>query len=128
MDTVVEGDELEEALYLLRRSTQADILAAGGAIKEESYFASLSSRTITHKGMVQSCILGQFYGDLTNPLFKTNFAIYHRRFSTNTVPKWPLAQPMRCLAHNGQPAPPLTFRPTSDGPRHLITTTSDQPM
>ena len=25
-----------------------------------------------------------------------------RRFSTNTSPKWPLAQPFRCLAHNGE--------------------------
>ena len=52
--------------------------------------------------MVMSCILGPFYRDLTNPAFKTNFAIYHRRFSTNTNPKWPLAQPFRCLAHNGE--------------------------
>jgi glutamate synthase domain-containing protein 1 len=52
--------------------------------------------------MVMSCILGPFYGDLTNPNFKTNFAVYHRRFSTNTNPKWPLAQPFRCLAHNGE--------------------------
>ena len=98
----LRGDELEEALYQLRRSTQADVLAAGGKVKEWTYFASFSSRTIVHKGMVMSCILGPFYGDLTNELFQTNFAIYHRRFSTNTVPKWPLAQPMRCLAHNGE--------------------------
>ena len=44
----------------------------------------------------------QFYADLTNEAYKTNFAIYHRRFSTNTVPKWPLAQPMRMLGHNGE--------------------------
>ena len=43
---------------------------------------------------------------LQDPRYFTNFAIYHRRFSTNTVPKWPLAQPMRMLAHNGaRPAP-----------------------
>ncbi|KAL3932174.1 MAG: hypothetical protein SGPRY_000812 [Prymnesium sp.] len=52
--------------------------------------------------MVQSVILGAFYEDLTNPLYQTNWAIYHRRFSTNTNPKWPLAQPMRSLAHNGE--------------------------
>ncbi|EOD37258.1 hypothetical protein EMIHUDRAFT_225692 [Emiliania huxleyi CCMP1516] len=68
----------------------------------ETYFASLSSRTIVYKGMVQSAVLGRFYGDLTDERYTTNFAIYHRRFSTNTVPKWPLAQPMRCLAHNGE--------------------------
>ena len=98
----LKGDDLEAALYKLRRSTQGDILNEDDKVREWSYFASLSSRTIIHKGMVMSCILGPFYGDLTNPLFKTNFAIYHRRFSTNTNPKWPLAQPMRCLAHNGE--------------------------
>ncbi|KAF7819096.1 ferredoxin-dependent glutamate synthase, chloroplastic [Senna tora] len=30
------------------------------------------------------------------------FAIYHRRYSTNTSPRWPLAQPMRFLGHNGE--------------------------
>ena len=68
----------------------------------ESYFPSFSSRTIVYKGMVQSAVLGPFYKDLENELYKTNFAVYHRRFSTNTVPKWPLAQPMRNLAHNGE--------------------------
>ena len=99
-----KGDELETALYQLRRSTQADILEQepDSAVRLETYFASMSTRTIIYKGMVMSAILGAFYGDLTNPLFKTNFAIYHRRFSTNTNPKWPLAQPMRCLAHNGE--------------------------
>jgi len=96
------GDELENALYQLKRSVQGDVTAAGGEIAEWMYFVSFSSRTIVYKGMVMSCILGPFYGDLTNPNFKTNFAVYHRRFSTNTNPKWPLAQPFRCLAHNGE--------------------------
>jgi len=58
--------------------------------------------------------------------YYTNFAIYHRRFSTNTVPKWPLAQPMRCLGHNGeintlmgnvnwQVRPPPPIRPCNPG-------------
>ncbi len=45
--------------------------------------------------------VGPFFKDLTNPAYETPFAIYHRRFSTNTTPKWPLAQPMRVLGHNG---------------------------
>jgi glutamate synthase domain-containing protein 1 len=100
----LRGDALEAALYQVRRSTQAEVLdkcgkRVGGA---QTYFCSLSSRTIIYKGMVMSAVLGPFYGDLTNPAFHTNFAVYHRRFSTNTNPKWPLAQPMRCLAHNGE--------------------------
>ena len=88
--------------YAARRSAQADFAASPQGEVKTTYFASVSSRTIVYKGMVQSCVLGPFYKDLTNELFQTNFAIYHRRFSTNTVPKWPLAQPMRCLAHNGE--------------------------
>jgi glutamate synthase (ferredoxin) len=44
----------------------------------------------------------RYWQDLRNPAFETSFAIYHRRFSTNTTPKWPLAQPMRVLGHNGE--------------------------
>lgn len=51
--------------------------------------------------MLRSVVVGQFYKDLTNPAYTTAFAIYHRRFSTNTNPRWPLAQPMRVLGHNG---------------------------
>merc|ERR1712238_578437 len=41
-------------------------------------------------------------GDLVNPDYTSKFIIYHRRFSTNTRPKWPLAQPMRTVGHNGE--------------------------
>ena len=100
------GDELESLLYEARRSIQADIkegVEAGGSESlGETYIAAFSSRTIVYKGMTQSAVLGPFYEDLQDPRYFTNFAIYHRRFSTNTVPKWPLAQPMRMLAHNGE--------------------------
>lgn len=58
--------------------------------------------------MLKSVAVGAFYKDLKNPLYTTSFALYHRRFSTNTTPKWPLAQPMRVLGHNGGP---LRFPP-----------------
>lgn len=56
------------------------------------------------QGMLRSVVVGQFFRDLKNPAYTTAFAVYHRRFSTNTTPKWPLAQPMRVLGHNGAPA------------------------
>lgn len=92
------GDELERELYITRRR----IFKATKDISEEFYICSLSSRTIVYKGMVRSAILGDFYLDLKNPAYKSAFAVYHRRFSTNTMPKWPLAQPMRLLGHNGE--------------------------
>ncbi|XP_039797090.1 ferredoxin-dependent glutamate synthase, chloroplastic isoform X3 [Panicum virgatum] len=52
--------------------------------------------------MLRSEVLEQFYLDLQNELYKSPFAIYHRRYSTNTSPRWPLAQPMRLLGHNGE--------------------------
>ncbi|WP_298911641.1 glutamate synthase large subunit [uncultured Nostoc sp.] len=92
------GDELERQLYISRRR----ISKAANNISEEFYICSLSNRTIVYKGMVRSAVLGEFYQDLKNPVYKSAFAVYHRRFSTNTMPKWPLAQPMRLLGHNGE--------------------------
>ncbi|MEH2452944.1 glutamate synthase large subunit [Nostoc sp.] len=92
------GDELERQLYISRRR----ISKAASNISEEFYICSLSNRTIVYKGMVRSAVLGEFYQDLKNPVYKSAFAVYHRRFSTNTMPKWPLAQPMRLLGHNGE--------------------------
>ncbi|WP_017652900.1 glutamate synthase-related protein [Fortiea contorta] len=92
------GDELERELYITSRR----IVKAAKNISEEFYVCSLSSRTIVYKGMVRSAVLGEFYQDLQNPAYKSAFAVYHRRFSTNTMPKWPLAQPMRLLGHNGE--------------------------
>src|SRR3546814_18612386 len=46
--------------------------------------------------------LADFFPDLTNKLFESRVAIFHRRYSTNTFPQWWLAQPFRCLAHNGE--------------------------
>lgn len=51
---------------------------------------------------VQSSDLASFYLDLQDQGYVSRFAIYHRRFSTNTAPRWPLAQPMRMLGHNGE--------------------------
>ncbi|AUB38564.1 glutamate synthase [Nostoc flagelliforme CCNUN1] len=92
------SDELERQLYITRRR----ISKVATNISEEFYICSLSSRTIVYKGMVRSAVLGSFYDDLKNPAYKSAFAVYHRRFSTNTMPKWPLAQPMRLLGHNGE--------------------------
>ena len=66
------------------------------------YFASLSSRTITYKGMLTTMQLQPFFPDLSDPRMKTTIAIVHSRFSTNTFPSWPLAQPFRLIAHNGE--------------------------
>lgn len=96
----ISGAALAQDLYLLRKRLEHSINQQFGA--GSLYFCSFSSRTIVYKGMVQSAALAAFYEDLRDPDFVTPFVIYHRRFSTNTLPKWPLAQPMRYLAHNGE--------------------------
>ena len=90
---------LDDVLYEVRRKIQGFFRMN---IWNEAYVCSLSSRTIIYKGMLRSCDLSLFYKDLKDPSYESNFAVYHRRFSTNTVPKWFLAQPMRLLAHNGE--------------------------
>jgi len=97
------GDELERKLFKARRRI-GKALDLDGTLKwsDDFYICSFSNRTIVYKGMVRSAVLGEFYTDLKNPDYQSAFAVYHRRFSTNTMPKWPLAQPMRLLGHNGE--------------------------
>ncbi|PRZ14629.1 glutamate synthase large subunit [Nesterenkonia sandarakina] len=66
------------------------------------YFPSLSSKTITYKGMLTTAQLEPFFPDLSDERYKTTLGIVHSRFSTNTFPSWPLAQPLRNIAHNGE--------------------------
>ncbi|MDY7022561.1 MAG: glutamate synthase large subunit, partial [Cyanobacteriota bacterium] len=96
------GDSLERQLYLARRSIGVALEKQGFVWGQNVYICSFSCRTIVYKGMVRSAVLGEFYLDLTNPAYRSSFAAYHRRFSTNTMPRWPLAQPMRLLGHNGE--------------------------
>ncbi|MEC4982502.1 MAG: glutamate synthase-related protein [Oscillatoria sp. PMC 1068.18] len=91
----LSGDELDRRLYITRS-------LIGKNLTDDFYICSFSCRTIVYKGMVRAAVLGEFYLDLQNPDYKSAWAVYHRRFSTNTMPRWPLAQPMRMLGHNGE--------------------------
>ncbi|WRX25745.1 Glutamate synthase [Theobroma cacao] len=93
-------DDIERELYICRKLIER--AAASESWGSELYFCSLSNQTIVYKGMLRSEVLGLFYADLQDDLYKSPFAIYHRRYSTNTSPRWPLAQPMRFLGHNGE--------------------------
>ena len=74
---------------------------AGAGIRD-FYICSMSCRSIIYKGMMLAEEVGVFYPDLQDPRFVCAFAIYHQRYSTNTFPRWWLAQPFRMLAHNGE--------------------------
>jgi glutamate synthase (ferredoxin) len=100
-DDTAEG-VLEGLLFRLRRRVGDRAREAWGAAASDVYMASLDTRTVVYKAMVRSVVLAQFYADLRDDRFRVSFAVYHRRFSTNTLPRWPLAQPMRLLGHNGE--------------------------
>jgi glutamate synthase domain-containing protein 2/glutamate synthase domain-containing protein 1/glutamate synthase domain-containing protein 3 len=90
-----ETSDLETLLFRLRKEVEAE--APRG-----TYFCSLSSRTVVYKGLLTPDQLPAFYTDLVDPTFKTSFALFHQRYSTNTQPSWALAQPFRFVAHNGE--------------------------
>ncbi|MGY6588614.1 MAG: glutamate synthase large subunit [Wenzhouxiangella sp.] len=87
----------ERALYLARRLTETEFGEGS-----DFYVASLSATTISYKGMVMPEYLASFYPDLADHELETSAAVFHQRFSTNTLPQWQLAQPFRLLAHNGE--------------------------
>lgn len=93
-------DDLERELYICRKLIERAVQSEKWS--NDLYFCSFSNQTVVYKGMLRSEVLGQFYLDLQSDLYKSSFAIYHRRYSTNTSPRWPLAQPMRLLGHNGE--------------------------
>ncbi len=94
-----EQDEVQltASLFMARRRIEIAL-----ADDEEFYICSLSSQVVTYKGLMMPVDLPQFYPDLGDPRFETAICVFHQRFSTNTMPRWPLAQPFRMLAHNGE--------------------------
>ena len=69
---------------------------------EKLYFCSFSSKTIIYKGLMLPSDIENFYIDLQSKRFTSSICVFHQRFSTNTSPRWYLAQPFRLLAHNGE--------------------------
>lgn len=102
LDEIIENQKIDNLLFFLRKKIEKSISNTALPSEKDFYICSFSNKIIVYKGMVRSAVLGQFYQDLYHPDYESSFAIYHRRFSTNTMPKWPLAQPMRFIAHNGE--------------------------
>src|SRR3954469_17896083 len=89
---------LERRAFVLRKRAERAATEAGSSL----YIASLSSRTITYKGMLTTDQLPAFFPDLRDERYESAIALVHSRFSTNTFPSWPLAHPFRVIAHNGE--------------------------
>lgn len=90
----IDEAELEWRLHVARKRFERDAHAG--------YVCSLSCRTIVYKALCAGEHLASFYSDLADPLYESALAIFHQRYSTNTLPRWRLAQPLRVLAHNGE--------------------------
>ena len=110
-----ENTLFERTLYKIRKriENRIDAMAKastplstregkGGGSFEDFYICSLSSKNLIYKGMLTSGQLRRYFPDLSSPYFTSGLALVHSRFSTNTFPKWKLAQPFRLLAHNGE--------------------------
>ena len=94
--TEEQAATLDRTLYKIRKRIENRIT------NEDFYICSLSNKNIIYKGMLTSGQLRRYFPDLSNPYFTSGLALVHSRFSTNTFPKWKLAQPFRLLAHNGE--------------------------
>ena len=98
----IDAEKLDHAqvtakLFMARR--QAEIAMADDS---DFYICSLSDQVLSYKGLVMPADLARFYPDLNDERLETAICVFHQRFSTNTLPRWPLAQPFRMLAHNGE--------------------------
>ncbi|HXX56863.1 MAG TPA: hypothetical protein VEI96_02540, partial [Thermodesulfovibrionales bacterium] len=91
----IDPGNTEIRLYLARRAIEK-------RFERDVYIPSMSAKTIVYKGLLVAPQLDRFYPDLKNKDFESAFSIFHQRFSTNTLPDWTLAQPLRVLAHNGE--------------------------
>ncbi|MCB0507336.1 MAG: glutamate synthase large subunit [Bacteroidetes bacterium] len=93
--------ELERKLYVLRAHTVREINYILGG-KDHFYYTNLSCQTVIYKGQLTTYQVRQYYPELEDESVESALAIVHSRFSTNTFPRWRLAQPFRYIAHNGE--------------------------
>jgi len=96
---ILDDDAWERDLYLARRAMEKRAEAQG---LDGFYVPSCSCRTMVLKALSSGAQLPGFYTDFRSPDFESAIALFHQRYSTNTLPSWPLAQPFRHLAHNGE--------------------------
>ena len=93
---------LDRRLFLFRKRLEKAVREAAFEGYGDFHMPSLSARTVVYKGMLMSSQLRAYFTELSNDRLETAVALVHSRFSTNTFPSWPLAQPFRMVAHNGE--------------------------
>ena len=98
----IGGEGLSDQEFAVKLFSSRRRSSVANAEDADHYVCSFSHKTIIYKGLMMPADLAAFYPDLSDERLKTAICVFHQRFSTNTLPKWPLAQPFRLLAHNGE--------------------------
>jgi glutamate synthase (NADPH/NADH) large chain len=101
-DNCVDQDAFERKLFVIRKQIEKVIRESELEGADAFYITSMSSRTITYKGMLLADQVGEYFPDLLDERMASALALVHQRFSTNTFPTWDLAHPFRMIAHNGE--------------------------
>ncbi|MEN8239250.1 MAG: glutamate synthase central domain-containing protein, partial [Actinomycetota bacterium] len=103
-DSIEDSNEFERKLFVVRKQSHIQLSKRDPELMQRGrfYITSMSSRTITYKGMMLAANLAVYYKDLADERVESALALIHQRFSTNTSPSWRLAQPFRYLCHNGE--------------------------
>ncbi|MDD4026144.1 MAG: glutamate synthase central domain-containing protein, partial [Kiritimatiellae bacterium] len=98
----VARERLDRHLFIARKVAENEARRVSLAGDGMFYLPSCSSRTIVYKGLMRSFRVADFYPELRDPRVTSGLALVHQRYSTNTFPAWPLAQPFRLISHNGE--------------------------
>ncbi|MGS7250044.1 glutamate synthase large subunit [Pseudomonas anuradhapurensis] len=98
----IGGEGLSDQEFSIKLFSARRRSSVANAHDVDHYICSFSHKTIIYKGLMMPRDLAAFYPDLGDERLQTAICVFHQRFSTNTLPKWPLAQPFRFLAHNGE--------------------------
>ena len=98
----IGGEGLSDQDFAIKLFSARRRSSVANAHDADHYICSFSHKTIIYKGLMMPRDLAAFYPDLGDERLQTAICVFHQRFSTNTLPKWPLAQPFRFLAHNGE--------------------------
>lgn len=93
----LSAEDFNRKLFVARKKAELRLTD-----DELFYVTSLNCQTIIYKGLVMPSDLPAFFLDLQDERLASHIVVFHQRFSTNTLPRWPLAQPFRFLAHNGE--------------------------
>jgi len=101
-EDITVTDALERKLYVIRKTSGHAIQALKLIHGKEFFVPSMSARTVVYKGLLLANQVGVYYKDLQDKRCVSAIALVHQRFSTNTMPEWPLAHPYRMIAHNGE--------------------------